>query len=111
MAVFQRRFPYFPDRRPTRPAEAGMSGVEELRLLDNGEMLVAWHPTPRDGHPEASRIWTAGSLMAAACSAAKTSRIIATGAWWPSIFLRDKWGDVEILAHFSHSLIIEIREG
>ena len=50
LAVFQRRIVYFPDRRLTRrPAEAGMSGVEELRLLtDDGEMLVAWHLPPRD---------------------------------------------------------------
>jgi uncharacterized protein len=52
MAVFQRRFLYFPDRRLVHPAEAGMSGVEELRLVtDDGETLVAWHLPPRDGHP------------------------------------------------------------
>jgi hypothetical protein len=51
-AVFQRRLLYFPDRRLTHPAEAGMSGVEELRLLTaDGEMLVAWYLPPRDGHP------------------------------------------------------------
>jgi hypothetical protein len=32
LAVFQRRLLYFPGRRLTHPAEAGMSGVEELRL-------------------------------------------------------------------------------
>jgi hypothetical protein len=38
LAVFQRRFLYFPDGRLTHPAEAGMSGVEELRLVtDDGE--------------------------------------------------------------------------
>jgi uncharacterized protein len=42
LAVFQRRLLYFPDRRLTHPAEAGMSGVEELRLVtDDGEMLIA----------------------------------------------------------------------
>ena len=47
MAVFQRRFLYFPDRRLAHPAEAGMSGVEELRLVtDDGETLVAWHLPP-----------------------------------------------------------------
>ena len=52
LAVFHRRLLYFPDRRLTRPAEAGMSGVEELRLVtDDGEMLVAWHLPPRKGHP------------------------------------------------------------
>ena len=51
LAVFQRRFLYVPERRLARPSEAGVSGVEELRLLDNGDMLVAWHPTPRDRHP------------------------------------------------------------
>jgi uncharacterized protein len=52
MAIFQRRFLYFPDRRLTHPAEANMSGIEELRLTtDDGEMLVAWHLPPREGHP------------------------------------------------------------
>jgi hypothetical protein len=52
LAVFPCRFPCFPGRRLTRPAQDGMSGVEELRLLtDHGEMLVAWHLPPRDGHP------------------------------------------------------------
>jgi hypothetical protein len=45
LAVFQRRLLYFPDRRLTHPAEAGMSGVEELRLMTD-EMLVAWHVPP-----------------------------------------------------------------
>lgn len=52
LAVFQRRFIYFPDRRLTHPAKAGMSGVEELRLAtDDGETLVAWHVPPREGYP------------------------------------------------------------
>jgi hypothetical protein len=46
LAVFQRRFLYFPDRRLTHPAEAGMNGVEELRVkTDDGEALVAWQGT------------------------------------------------------------------
>ena len=32
LAVFQRRLLYFPDRRLTHPAEAGMNGVEERRV-------------------------------------------------------------------------------
>src|SRR6202035_2201757 len=41
-----------PSRRLTHPAEAGMSGVEDLRLVtDDGETLVAWHVPPRNGHP------------------------------------------------------------
>ncbi len=52
MAVFQRRFLYFPDPRITHPDEAGLSGVEELHLqTDDGETLVAWHHQPNDGHP------------------------------------------------------------
>jgi len=52
LAVFQRRFLYFPDRRLTHPADAGMSGVEELRLVtDDGETLVAWHVPPTERHP------------------------------------------------------------
>ncbi len=52
LAAFQRRFLYFPDRRLIHPDEAGMSDVQELRLLtDDGEMLVAWYLPPRGGHP------------------------------------------------------------
>ena len=52
MAVFQRRFLYFPDRRLTHPAEAGLSGAEELRLAtDDGETLVAWYLPPSDRNP------------------------------------------------------------
>lgn len=51
-AIFQRRFLYFPDRRLTHPAEAGMSGAEELRLTtDDGETLIAWHVPPRERRP------------------------------------------------------------
>ena len=47
LAVFQRRLLYFPDRRLTHPAEAGMNGVEELRVkADDGETLVTWHLPP-----------------------------------------------------------------
>lgn len=43
---------YFPDRRLTHPAEAGMSGVEELSLAtDDGETLIAWHVPPKEGYP------------------------------------------------------------
>jgi acetyl esterase/lipase len=52
MAVFQRRLLYFPDRRLTHPAEPGISGIEELRLMtDDGETLVAWHLPPKNGYP------------------------------------------------------------
>jgi uncharacterized protein len=52
LAVFQRRFMYFPDRCLTHPAEAGMSGVEELRLkADDGETLIAWHFPPSEERP------------------------------------------------------------
>jgi uncharacterized protein len=52
MAVFQRRFLYFPDRRLTHPAEAGLGGIEELRLTtEDGETIIAWHLPPSGGHP------------------------------------------------------------
>jgi uncharacterized protein len=52
LAIFQRRLMYFPDRRLTHPAEAGMSGTEELRLkADDGKTLIAWHLPPRQGRP------------------------------------------------------------
>jgi uncharacterized protein len=52
MAVFQRRFLYFPDWRLTHPAEAGLGGIEELRLTtEDGETIIAWHLPPSGGHP------------------------------------------------------------
>lgn len=52
VTVFQRRLQYFPDRNIARPGEAGMDGVEELRVdTEDGETLVAWHIPARDGCP------------------------------------------------------------
>ncbi|MGH6851941.1 MAG: alpha/beta hydrolase, partial [Methylocella sp.] len=52
LAVFQRRLQYFPDRRLADPAQAGISGVEDLRLLTgDGETLVAWYVPAKAGHP------------------------------------------------------------
>ncbi len=52
MTIFQRRLQYFPDRRLVDPAQAGMNGVEDLRLTTNdGETLVAWYAPAKDGHP------------------------------------------------------------
>jgi len=52
MTIFQRRLQYFPDRRLVDPAQAGMNGVEDLRLMTNdGETLVAWYVPAKDGHP------------------------------------------------------------
>jgi fermentation-respiration switch protein FrsA (DUF1100 family) len=52
LAIFQRRLQYFPDRRLVDPAQAGMSGVEDLRFTtDDGEVLVAWYVPAKDGHP------------------------------------------------------------
>jgi hypothetical protein len=52
LAVFQRRLQYFQDRHLTDPAQAGMSGVEDLRLTTgDGETLVAWYVPAKDGHP------------------------------------------------------------
>ena len=52
LTIFQRRLQYFPDRRLVDPALAGMSGVEDLRLVTaDGETLVAWYVPAKDGHP------------------------------------------------------------
>ena len=52
LAVFQRRLQYFPDRRLTDLAQTGMSGGEELRLRTaDGQTLVAWHFSAKDGRP------------------------------------------------------------
>ena len=52
LTVFQRRLQYFPDRHLADPAQAGMSGVEDLRLTTgDGETLVAWYVPAKDGHP------------------------------------------------------------
>ncbi len=48
----QRFFQYFPDRRRTRPAAAGLSQAEEV-VLDtvDGERVIVWHVPPREGRP------------------------------------------------------------
>ncbi len=52
LAIFQRRLQYFPDRRLTDLAQAGMGGGEELRLpTADGETLVAWHFPAKEGRP------------------------------------------------------------
>jgi uncharacterized protein len=52
LTIFQRRLQYFPDRRLADPAQAGMSGAEDLRLTTNdGETLIAWYLPAKDGHP------------------------------------------------------------
>jgi uncharacterized protein len=52
MTIFQRRLQYFPDRRLVDPAQAGMDGVDDLRLTTNdGETLVAWYVPAKDEHP------------------------------------------------------------
>lgn len=52
LALFQRRLQYLPDPRASSPREAGLDGVEELRLsTEDGETLVAWSAPPRDGRP------------------------------------------------------------
>jgi fermentation-respiration switch protein FrsA (DUF1100 family) len=52
LGLFQRKLIYFPDSRLVSPSQAGLDGVEELRIATaDGESLVAWHAPPRDGRP------------------------------------------------------------
>ncbi|ATQ66490.1 MULTISPECIES: alpha/beta hydrolase [Methylosinus] len=52
LALFQRRLQYLPDSRHVTPIEAGLDGVDELRLsTEDGETLVAWAAPPREGRP------------------------------------------------------------
>ncbi|MBG0809759.1 alpha/beta hydrolase [Methylosinus sp. H3A] len=52
LGLFQRRLQYLPDTRNVSPREAGLEGVEELRLAtSDGETIVAWHAPPRAGRP------------------------------------------------------------
>ncbi len=48
----QRLLQYFPDRRRTRPAAAGLSEAEEV-VLDtvDGERVIVWHVPPHEGRP------------------------------------------------------------
>jgi uncharacterized protein len=48
----QRFFQYFPERRRTTPAEAGLPEAEEV-VLDtaDGERVIVWHVPPREGRP------------------------------------------------------------
>jgi len=52
LAVFQRRLQYFPDTRLTVLKTTGLSGGEELPLSTaDGELLVAWHFSPKPTWP------------------------------------------------------------
>ena len=52
LGLFQRRLQYLPDMRNIPPREAGLEGVEELKLAtSDGETIVAWHAPPRAGRP------------------------------------------------------------
>ncbi|MGI9387368.1 MAG: alpha/beta hydrolase [Methyloligellaceae bacterium] len=47
-----RWFMYFPDPARYTPAEAGLSGTEEVELkTDDGQTLVAWYSKAKDGKP------------------------------------------------------------
>lgn len=48
----QRRLTYFPDPVRTRPAEAGLPGVEEVEIATrDGERVIAWWGKARPGQP------------------------------------------------------------
>ncbi|WP_018267541.1 alpha/beta hydrolase [Methylosinus sp. LW4] len=52
LGLFQRRLQYLPDTRQISPQQAGLAGVEELKLAtSDGETIVAWHAPPREGRP------------------------------------------------------------
>ncbi len=52
MYLFQRELMYFPDKRRTPPAAAGLPQAEEIALTSSdGEKLLAWHVAPRGGKP------------------------------------------------------------
>ncbi|WP_159731306.1 alpha/beta hydrolase [Methylosinus sp. Ce-a6] len=52
LGLFQRRLQYLPDTRHVAPHEAGLAGVDELKLsTSDGETIVAWHAPPRAGRP------------------------------------------------------------
>lgn len=52
LAVFQRKLLYFADKRLADPAQAGLTGLEELRLsTPDGQTLVAWHVAAKEGRP------------------------------------------------------------
>lgn len=47
-----RWFMYFPDPERISPAEAGLSGIEEIELrTSDGERLIAWYAKARPGQP------------------------------------------------------------
>ena len=49
---FQRSLIYFPDATYHSPSDAGLSGVEEVKLTTaDGEQLIAWRALPAPGQP------------------------------------------------------------
>ncbi len=52
MYVVQRSLMYFPERRHTSPAAAGLPEAQEIALdTEDGESVIVWHVPPRGGKP------------------------------------------------------------
>ena len=119
LAVFQRRLLYFPGRRLTHPAEAGMSGVEELRLVtDDGEMLVAWHLPPRKGWFVSRRrftpVWPLGIVIQATKNDVGFLQFVDSGLQAPYCALEMAWflifkSAMEIV-HVSPATVFHVRQ-
>ena len=74
----QRRLMYFPDRAHTRPAQAGLIGVEE-RVLNtpDGARVIAWYGKARPGEP--TILYFHGNAGSLANRAPRVERFMAQG--------------------------------
>jgi hypothetical protein len=70
----ERLLQYFPERRRTMPAAAGLAEAEEV-VLDTagGERVIVWHVPPREGRPvfsisTATAVRSVGARSVSACS-------------------------------------------
>jgi hypothetical protein len=74
----QRRLTYFPDPARTLPADAGLSGVEEITLATpDGERIIAWWGRARPGLP--TLLYFHGNAGALADRAERISRFLTRG--------------------------------
>lgn len=72
MFMFQRKLQYFPDPRRVAPEQAGVNDVAEVEIeTPDGERLVAWYATARNGMPtfvyfqgNAGAIWSRADRLA-----------------------------------------------
>jgi uncharacterized protein len=89
--TFQRSLLYHPQRRPIAPAAVGFPEAETVILeTSDGERIIAWHVSPRSGHPLV--IYFHGNAETIANRVDRHRALIATGAGLLAVSYRGYMG-------------------